>query len=113
MKETNGEEIYGIEDVRYESDAWCEHCMNLESYDATVEMGTNWCLDCAKYDENFKLSDVEKKAIQIQELSYKFRYFSKRLESVVHSIGEAIENLDDETLKALDALLHSVEDTEE
>lgn len=104
MKEIDGQKIYGIEDVRYSEEVWCEHCGDLEPFDATLEMGTNWCMDCARYNDDFQLSEDEKKAIRIQELVYKFRYFNKRLQSVATSLSNAFDDANEEVI----ALLHPV-----
>lgn len=110
MKEINGEEIYGIEDVHYSEEAWCEHCMDLEPFDATLDDGgTHWCMDCANYNDDFQLSDNEKKAIEIQELAYKYKYFSDRLSNVAGLLGKAIGDASEEAIR----LLHTVGDTEE
>lgn len=109
MKEINGEEIYGIEDVVYSEEAWCEHCGDLEPFDATLDNGTHWCMDCAKYNDDFPLSEDEEKAIKIQELAYKFRYFTDRLKSISASLGTELGSASQEAIK----LLHTVGDTEE
>jgi len=81
MMEEN--EMFTIKDVFYKEETWCEHCGNLEPYTAVVDFDSVWyCLDCAKYDGNFKVTNEEIREIEIIEVDKMIQYFDKRLVSL-------------------------------
>ena len=84
MKIINGEEVFGIEDIKFEEDAECEHCGVLEAFDATFDDDcTHWCLDCAKeMDELKHLTEDDWKQITILEIANKINHFKERIEAL-------------------------------
>jgi hypothetical protein len=82
MREIDGLEVYGIEDVKIEEEAFCEHCYELEPFSAVVELGADYCIDCAKCSDEFIITKEEEKEIQIKETEAKIMHFESRLESL-------------------------------
>jgi len=76
------DEVLTVEDVEYKEEAWCEHCGDLEPYDATVEDGTRWCIDCATYGDTLKVTEKEREDIHTKELEHKLAYFEERIVSL-------------------------------
>jgi hypothetical protein len=56
---------------------FCESCGDLEKFDVTFDDGgTTWCLDCAGYDDDFKLFTKEElKKAEVESYEKKFTYY--------------------------------------
>lgn len=83
MKIIDGDEVYGIEDVVYKEETWCEHCGTLEPFTATLDNeNTRYCMDCCDGDSYFVVSEDEKKQIEITELEAMLPYFEERVTNI-------------------------------
>lgn len=79
MRIVDDEEIFGIEDIKYEEEPNCEHCGDLEPFTAIVDTDPRYCLDCFS---DLELSEDDLKQIEIEETKAKINYFKERLEGL-------------------------------
>jgi|AntAceMinimDraft_18_1070375.scaffolds.fasta_scaffold42071_3 hypothetical protein len=63
----------------------CESCGVLEPYSVTwSDGGTWWCLDCARYNKNFELTEeFEKKLLKLQKEKL-IKYHTKGLKEATN-----------------------------
>ena len=62
--------------------AFCECCMELEPYTATIsDGGTRWCIDCWEANQGELPRDVLAK-IDAKETKQKIKYYEKKLKEL-------------------------------
>lgn len=88
MKEINGEEVFGVEDIKFEEEAWCEHCGDLEQFEATFDDGgTHWCIDCAMVGDELKhLTEEDWKRVKVLEIQHKIVHFQERVNDLYEEL---------------------------
>jgi len=75
-----------IKGIEFDHSAWCEHCGELEPFDATYnDGGTYWCIPCAGYGGDLKLTDDDMAEIEIEESKRKIKYFRERIKGIQDS----------------------------
>ena len=65
----------------------CEHCGNLEPFEITwSDGGTWWCLDCATYNDDYKMTDEFELELKTKMLQLKKEYYETKLKEIENEI---------------------------
>lgn len=93
-----------FEDVKYNEEAFCEHCYELEPYTAVIEIGADYCIDCAEHSGDVELSEEDLQLIAIVETLYKAKYYRSRYESASKDLMRYKKTMDDNVIERLKQL---------
>lgn len=68
----------------------CEHCGNLEPFDATYDDGgTSWCMDCsACFEDDMEPTEEELNEIEKASIKKKISYFEGRISQLKKTLKE-------------------------
>lgn len=102
MKIINGEEIFGVEDVKFDKESECEHCGVLPPFTATLDDDcTHWCMDCANHHDNFQMSKEEWKAVNVYEQMLQMNYYKEQYESLFKHLEKIMKEFTLEEVYAM------------
>lgn len=91
------EERFGIKDIVFKKEAYCEHCGDLEPYSATSD-DVSYCLECLDYNDELNLTDREMSSVQLKETRLMRNYYFERMVTLdirINELSKEIESIEE------------------
>jgi len=79
----------GLGNIRFAEECYCEWCCQ-EQETRTMQWsdGEYWhCMECAKLDDNFNVTELEMKTLKDLEIRTKIKYFGNRIKELEKKLG--------------------------
>lgn len=95
------EVLYYIDDVRFEEEAYCEHCYDLEPFSPIVGE-VDYCVECALMSGDLELNEKEKTAIRMTEKLLRGKHYRRVSDELAGELIIDYINADDEVLRIVE-----------